>query len=496
MEWNIPAYYENWSFFLFFSSLSTACSYPLAFLFNKEALPPSVGEKWKPKPHSVRSAARIQYVEPIDLEMLKNPLSLAQVVDFSLKNNPNTSLSWAKILGAIAELGSARKNFWPTVTVEGDIQRQKMNSPFSIQARASEWLTLGGVDGKVNYTIWDFGARFAKSESALQALFAVSYSYNQELQTVIQTSTNDFYSFLYNKTALIDRSRDVADSELILQAAEKKLRLGIANITDLVQAKTTYLNAQVDYVTQKDNTENALATLAQSMGMAANTKFDTQNFPTELPGAEFLANNDVFIEIALKSRPELIQHKAEILSKKAAVIQSRLEPLPKVSGSLDLDYQAYHGFRNAFNLTGVFKVEMDLWDGFSLQNKTRKAKAELKKAKATLKLEQDRILGEVVTYYNNYRNAVEKIEYTQEYLDAAYDEFEVTLGNYKAGTGDIIDVMNALTSLSDARTKFTLSVREIFTSLTNLAYATGSLMTPNVEANWQGIYQFNEDPTP
>lgn len=483
-------------FLLILLAVTTSCSYPLAFLFNNEALPPSLGEKWTPKPHSVHSASKINYAEPIDPDILNGPLSLAQVVDFSLRNNPGTQLSWANILGAIAELGAARKDFWPSVTVEGNLQRQKRTSPFSVQALASEWLTLGGVDGTVTYTLWDFGARFAKSESALQALFALSYAYNQELQTVIQTATNNYYSYLYQKAALSDRGRDVSDAELILQAAEKKLRLGIANITDLVQAKTTYLNAQVEYVSQQDQSENALAKLAQTMGMAANVKFDTQNFPCELPGTEFLASNDVFVDIALKNRPELVQYKAEILSKKAALLQSRLEPLPKVTGSVDLDLQAYHGFRHAFNFTGEFRIEMPIWDGFYYTNKAREAKAALKKARAQLKQEQDKILGEVITYYNNYRNAVIKVEYTQEYLDAAFEEFEVTLGNYKAGTGDILQVMNALTSLSNARSKFTDSVRELFTSLTNLAYATGSLITPNINSDWQGIYQFSEDSNP
>ncbi len=480
---------------LFLSLLvfTASCSYPLAFLFNKEAMPKALGEKWTPKKRSVRSARRIQYVEPVDPNIVKGPLSLAQVVDFSLRNNPQTAVSWANMLGAIADLGLARQDLFPKGSVNSTLQMQRTSSPLSLQARVATWFTVKDVTGSVSYTIWDFGARIAKSESATQALYAMSYAYNQELQTVIQTVTNDYYSYLYNKAALIDRGRDVEDAALILQAAEKKLQFGIANVTDLVQAKTSYLNTQVDFVSQRDSTENALVSLAKNMGMAGNIYFQTQNFPCELPGNEFLAHRDDFIELALENRPELIQYKAEILSKKSTLTYSILEPLPKISGNLDMQYQAYTGFERAYNLTGMFKVEMDFFDGFYYRNKTREAKADLKEARANFKVHQDKILGEVVTYYNNYRNAVEKIEYTQEYLEAAFDEFDVTLGNYKAGTGDILNVMQALTSLSNARTKFTLSVEDLFSSLTNLAYATGSLAIPVMDADWQGIYQFNED---
>ncbi len=472
----------------------TGCTYPTALLFNKEALPASLGQKWTPKKRSIRTSDRIQYAEPIDPNIVKGPLSLAQVVDFSLRNNPSTAMSWANILGSIADLGLARKDYFPKVTVQGNIQRQQIGSPFSVQGKASNWLTLGGTQGTLSYTLWDFGAREAKSESALQALFAMSYAYNQELQTVIQEVTNDYYNFLYQKAAFQDRVRDVEDSALLLQAAEKKLKLGIANITDLVQAKTTYLNSQVAQVSQKDNKENALVNLAKNMGMAGNIQFQTQNFPCELPGEEFLVQNDVFIELALQNRPDLIRYKAEILSHKAALTQARLEPLPKLTGNLDLQYTAYHGFRDAFDMIALFKLEMDFFDGFSLRNKTRIAKAKLKEALANFKKQQDLILAEVTTYYNNYKNTVEKVEYTQEYLDAAYEEFEVTLGNYKAGTGDILNVVQALSSLSNARSKFTLSIKELFSSLTNLAYATGSLIAPSEDSDWEGIYQFSEDP--
>ncbi len=475
-------------FVLFF----TGCGYPTAFLFNKEALPDTFGDIWVPKKRSVRSASRIQFVEPVDMNILKGPLSLSQVVDFSLKNNPATAMSWASILGAIAELGEARKEYWPKAKVSSNIQRQRQASPFSIQAKASQWLTLGVTDGHFEYTLWDFGARFAKSETALQALYAMSYSYNQDLQNTIQLVTNNYYSYLYQKAAYCDRARDVEDAALLLQAAEKKLHLGIANVTDLVQAKTVFSGAQVSYITQKDFKENALATLASNMGMAANLKFETQDFPQNLPGREFLLSSDEFIEIALNNRPEIVQYKAEVLSKKAALQHSRLDPLPKIKGDLDLQYQAFNGFRNSFNLAALFKVEMPIFEGFYFRNKIRQAKADLKIAEANFKQQQNMVLQEVTLYYQNYKNAVDKIEYTQDYLDAAAEEFQVTLANYKAGTGDILDVSQAWTSLSDARTKFTRSVKELFTSLTNLAYATGSLLAPSHSSNWEEIYQFED----
>ena len=466
------------------------CTYPFAFLTNDEVLPKSLGSVWKP-PEKIKKIQRLQYSEPIDLDILEGPLALAQVVDFSLTNNPNTALNWADVQGAIADLSLARKDYYPTIDLTTGVARVRAASPFSVQAAVSTWITAWSSTADISYTLWDFGARFAESETALRMLFAVAYAYNQELQTTIQSVTNDYYDNLYQKAVYKDRALDVCDASLVLESAEKKLNLGIANITDVVQAKTLYLNAQVNLVNQKDYNENSLVRLATDMGMAANTQFQTQEFPEELPGNEYLATVGEFIDLALENRPHIIRYKAEVMSKRAALTKARLDPLPKVVGDLDLSYNEYAGnFRSNFDLTGVFKVNFPFFEGFFYRSQIRAAKAALKRSEATMKREQDQVLSQVTTFYNNYKNAIERVSYTLAYLNAATEEFKVTLGNYKAGTGDIIQVVQAQSSLSNSRSQHTNSVKDIFVSLTNLAYASGSLINPEANSNWDSIYQF------
>lgn len=454
-------------------------------------MPSSLGSPWVPPKRAYKSQEKIQSPETVDPQIANGTISLAESIDFALKNNPNTSISWAQLQASIAELGLAREEFFPKIGMAADVTRTRRGFTFPPDGFINQWLTSWGPQLTVNYTLWDFGTRAARSESALQALFAMAWSYNQQIQTLVQTITNDYYNNLYQKAALANDEQDIKDALLVLEAAEKKLKVGVGDISQLVQAKTSYLQSQVNFVDQKDLVAASLIQLATDMGMPGNTQFSTQVFPSELPGKNYIAGLDTLIDMAIEQRPDILQSKANVKSAKSAVNEARLDYLPKIEGSVDVNYRSYNDhYPRHLDYTGQFQVVFPFFEGFHYRNKIRQAKANLNKAVALLKQQQDTILQQVTLYFTNYQNAIERVDYSAAFLDSALEEFDVTLANYKAGTGDIINVVQAQSALSDARSKYTLSVRDLFISLTNLAYATGSLIAPASDAEWNSIYQF------
>ncbi len=456
-------------------------------------MPQELGETWSPPKKSQKTAAKYSAPITIDPEIFQGEISLASAISFALINNPQTSLSWAQLQGSIAELGLARKDWFPSIEISENISRNRTGFTFPPDILITQWLTTWGPQLDVNYTLWDFGARAAKSESALQALFSTAWSYNQEIQSVMRTITASYYQNLYQKATLTNDELNVQDALLILESAEKKLKTGTGDITQLVQAKTNYLQAQVILVNQRNESAASLINLAAEMGMPANLEFSTQNFPSELPGRDYIKDLDSLIDLAVQTRPEIIQKKSEIASKKAALVQARLDPLPKVEGSFNMNYKQYNNdYKSYGNVTGQLQLKFPFFDGFMYRNKIRSAKADLLQAQAFLKQAQDNTLQEVTLYFTFYQNAIERIDYASQFLDSALEEFEVMLKSYRAGTKDILNVMQAQTSLSNARSQYTESVQDLFVSLTNLAYATGSLATPESGDSWDSIYQFEE----
>jgi outer membrane protein len=79
-------------------------------------VPPSSSAPWTPpREIRVRDSVAARPSVPADLEQQIRRLTLAEVVDLGLRNNPTTRLSWANARAAAAAYGSARGAYLPTI---------------------------------------------------------------------------------------------------------------------------------------------------------------------------------------------------------------------------------------------------------------------------------------------------------------------------------------------------------------------------------------------
>lgn len=82
---------------------------------------------------------------------------------------------------------------------------------------------------------------------------------------------------------------------------------------------------------------------------------------------------------------------------------------------------------------------------------TRKASAQLQKARADLQTQVDSIKNEVVTAYQNYKSAEAVSAASQSRLEAAEEAYRVRLATYRVGAGVIVDLLNADLDVTRAR---------------------------------------------
>ncbi|GAG19050.1 unnamed protein product, partial [marine sediment metagenome] len=116
-----------------------------------------------------------------------------------------------------------------------------------------------------------------------------------------------------------------------------------------------------------------------------------------------------------------------------------------------------------------------IFKGFFYRNLEKKAKASLLKSKATLRQKELEVINDVSISYTNLRSSIKNLKYSKEYLKEAKTSFNIAIKNYEAGTNTILDVISSQSSLEDARAKKAKAKRDFLTSISDLAYSTGSL---------------------
>lgn len=82
---------------------------------------------------------------------------------------------------------------------------------------------------------------------------------------------------------------------------------------------------------------------------------------------------------------------------------------------------------------------------------TRKASAQLQKARADLQAQEDAIRNEVVSAFQNYKAAEAVSAASQSRLEAADEAYRVRLATYRVGAGVIVDLLNADIDVTRAR---------------------------------------------
>lgn len=436
---------------------------------------------WQPPPKAERrlpSKSLEREEEDYHLFSKESPLTLAEIIDIALTKSPETKESWATARVAAAEYGQSLQNYFILAEIDGNYTRTRY-AEFRGRQREIVYETQYGGDLELTYRILDFGQTRMTSEAALQSLFNADWSHNSQIQVTIQTMMTDYYNYLYQKQLLFSTEQDVINAKVSLDATEEKFKQGLADVSDIVQAKTSYLQQKLSVVNQKQNLHNSYTQLVNDMGLPADGVFYFEDYPEKITPFD-LDTLDKLIVKANEYRPDLLAAEATVKSNTASFKAARLQKFPVVTGEFDIGRKYYqHGLNDTYDFTAQVNLTFPVFQGFYIENTIKQARASLEEAEAQLDQVKLAIIQEVSNYRSDVSYAQESIEYAKAYLESAEEDYKVNLKKYKVGTGTIIDLINAQTAVADARSQLAQAQNNWYTSIANLAYATGILFPPS-----------------
>ncbi len=433
---------------------------------------------WTPmRGNSLVSAKYCQTVLPPTFETAA--LNLAELLDIALQNNPSTKQTWAQARASAGQYGQSLSEFYPSVQVNASYYRNQGTFISPLQPTLY-YYTQAGPDFTLSYTLFDFGQRSSAALAAREALYYADFSHNQNIQTVMQAVMDDYYDYLYQMAQLEAKQANLENAQTSLDAANQKFALGLAALGDVAQARTQFLQAKINYTTQKQLVENSYAQLSVDIGLPANLSFKVQPMPEEIVADPMLESVDLLVARAQEQRQDFQAAQASVRSKEASLLNAKRAVLPQIVTDLSFGHYWFQGGAEEkhFHWEGILGMTFPLFQGFYYKNGIRTAEANLDQSKAQLMQTELAIIQNVTTAHMSVKTAAQNLSDSSEYLKSAEMEYKIALSSYKAGTATILDVMSAQSSLADARSKKAYSQKEWFTALAAVAYATGSLCSP------------------
>ena len=406
-------------------------------------------------------------IDPCNTKNYDKPLSLVDVTEAALCNNPQTREVYANARVQAAQVGVARSLFFPSVT-----------DTLSATENKNRTTNYSNATNRIvaSYLLYDFGSRDANLENANELLRAASATQNATVQTVLLAAVNAFYQ-VHATRAVLNAS---IDSERLYQesfkSAEAKYLAGVATPADKLQAQTSFANATLTKLKNEGALKIAYGNLANIMGVPANINF--QMADSQLDVIPELVDQDIeaLIEQARIQRPDLIASEAQLKASLAKIEAVKADAKPKVRIDASNQYDENLLGQTSQNTSqiGIF-LSIPLFEGYKPTYLIRSAEAtaELNASKRDqLKLQ---VSLDVWTAYQNLKTANESITASNVLVSSAEESSRVALGRYKEGVGNIIDTLNAQNALANAKQQKIQSVLNWNIARTTLAQSIGVL---------------------
>lgn len=389
-------------------------------------------------------------------------LSLVDVLDLALCNNPQIKTALAGIKVRASSVGEAQAAYWPVLT--GAANRLKNDTRFPDLPESNSSKTGNTTSLNLTWRLLDFGGRAANRDAAGQLLLAAVAGHEAALQKTLSAVVRAYYEALTAKSLLDLKTETARLTAATLASARQREAKGAAALGDVLQAQTALLKERLGEQRAQSDHRKALAALVNAMGAAAGTPLRlsenvgesalTQSTQPTQPTQPIRPAAD-WLSYAEATHPAIMAAQAQLVEAQQRVIATRSEGLP----SLDLTGTYYRNGSPSQGLAsskstvtniGVV-LNVPIFDGFGRTYKTYGASAQLEQVQAQLQETRYQVQTQILQSHADAEAARQNLAPSAELLAVAQASVATSTRRYDKGAADIQELLNAQGALTQAR---------------------------------------------
>jgi outer membrane protein len=410
-------------------------------------------------------------------------LALEDAILLAICSHPQLSRTWSDARAAAAEVGVSKAAYWPTLNATAGIERDNLTTGYSGGYSQDQRSTSRYGMLNLSWVLFDFGKRGATLDRARALLRAANAAHDDALQSVFYDAAQAFY-------ALRDAQAALAAAQAVEHAAQESLAEasarhdgGAGTLGDALQAQTTYRKALLDRVSAEGDLQNAIGTLATTLGADADTPLRIADAEPSPDRDDFTRGISDLIAEAKRHHPKLIAAREKLEAARDEVRAVRAQSLPTISlmGSLarnNPSYQQQASFlqlqSSHSNSIGI-QISIPLFEGFASGYRVAEAKAQADAQEADVRNTELKVSLDVWKSYQSLQTDTTNLDNSRHLLDTALHSLDIARGRYKAGVGTFTELLNAQSALADARRQRVLAVSKWRIARLKLAESLGRL---------------------
>jgi len=405
-----------------------------------------------------------------------SPLTLDELTDLALRNNPATREAWAAAHAQAAAVGIADAGYFPTLDAKVALTRGKTSINSSSGVISGEAQTRLSPSISLGYLLFDFGARAATKQAASYNLLAANLTQNRALQDVVLRVEQAYYQLLGARQTIVAGEETLKNVQLSFNVANARRQAGLATIGDVYQAETLLAQSRLQLRRAQGEAGKLKGALCNAVGLPVNAKLEPAPLEAQLPTRAVRATVEDYLGKAKATRPDLGAAEAQSRAAHASADAASAQGDP----SLDLAItggKTYNNFQgNGFSSTnGTIGITLNvpLFNGFKTTNTVRQARARAEQLDATRDRVALQVELDVWQAYFDLDTAEAAIDSAHALLRSAGQAREVAQARYRAGVGNMPELLTAQASEANARMEVIQAEMGWYASLSLLNNAIG-----------------------
>ncbi len=380
-------------------------------------------------------------------------LTLKDILKLTVENHPLIKQNEDELRAAQYRVEQQKSAYLPNVSAEASYTRI---GPIPAFAFGGENLELAPANNYnigvlVHHTLYDFGKRDSQVDYAASFLKSVKDGEDLIKNNLSNQAISAFYGILFLEKSVAVKDTQYATLKEHLKITEMKIQSGTATDYDVLSTKARMVEITNEKIELQNEINKQKLFLKELIGM--DRKKDI-NISGQLDLSGYSLNSDSLLNAAYSQREEL---KLAADARNTANLQKEMvSQIDKPVVSVDLGY----GFKNGYepniqvmrgNWFAGLSVDVPIFNGNLTENKINEANATIDASDKKIDLIKESISTDIYQNLSDLKSSIEKVNTTKEQIGYAEKSLERAKIQYERGSGTNLEVLDAETTLTQAR---------------------------------------------
>jgi outer membrane protein TolC len=387
--------------------------------------------------------------------VISDSLSLDGTIRSVLEANPAITSLEEEVNAATSRVTQARGGFLPQISGTATYTRidPVVKLQLSPDAPVFQLAPNNNYDAHITlqYGLVDFGKKDATYNLAESRRLTAADQINVTRRDLAYSAVQVYYNILFVRESIKVQDAQIASLQQHQREMEKRVEGGVSTRFDVTTTQVRITQAQNTKIDLQNQLNNQQAQLARLLHRPEYVNVPVRGAFTYQPQA---IDVNTALANAEANRPEikLARDAEQTANLNLKLIERSNMPLLGVGGQLG----AKNGYlpnldRIRPNSVGVVQLSVPIYDGNRNKNQRVEAAANIRGAQARILDTQEQVRADVRQAANNIQSSTARYDNSLQQINQATDALTRAQARYRYGVGNNLDVLDAETSLAQAR---------------------------------------------